>query len=97
PGPLRRLEHALFDRLVYRQLRTALGGRCEAAVSGGGPLGARLGHFFRGAGIPVYEGYGLTETTAAITVNTPQNTRVGTVGRPTDGHAVKIADDGELL
>ncbi|MFD6270686.1 AMP-dependent synthetase/ligase [Nocardia asteroides] len=96
-GPLRRLEHALFDRLVYRQLRTALGGRCEAAVSGGGPLGARLGHFFRGAGIPVYEGYGLTETTAAITVNTPQNTRVGTVGRPTDGHAVKIADDGELL
>ncbi|GAD86182.1 long-chain fatty acid--CoA ligase [Nocardia asteroides NBRC 15531] len=97
PGQLRRLEHALFDRLVYRQLRTALGGRCEAAVSGGGPLGARLGHFFRGAGIPVYEGYGLTETTAAITVNTPQNTRVGTVGRPTDGHAVKIADDGELL
>ncbi|MEU5406945.1 AMP-dependent synthetase/ligase [Nocardia asteroides] len=97
PGPLRRLEHALFDRLVYRQLRTALGGRCEAAVSGGGPLGARLGHFYRGAGIPVYEGYGLTETTAAITVNTPKNTRVGTVGRPTDGHAVKIADDGELL
>ncbi|MEU3011928.1 AMP-dependent synthetase/ligase [Nocardia asteroides] len=97
PGPLRKLEHALFDRLVYRQLRTALGGRCEAAVSGGGPLGARLGHFFRGAGIPVYEGYGLTETTAAITVNTPQNTRVGTVGRPTDGHGVKIADDGELL
>ncbi|MFI5497831.1 AMP-dependent synthetase/ligase [Nocardia asteroides] len=96
-GPLRKLEHALFDRLVYRQLRTALGGRCEAAVSGGGPLGARLGHFFRGAGIPIYEGYGLTETTAAITVNTPKNTRVGTVGRPTDGHGVKIADDGELL
>ncbi|MEV6061242.1 long-chain fatty acid--CoA ligase [Nocardia asteroides] len=97
PGPLRKLEHALFDRLVYRQLRTALGGRCEAAVSGGGPLGARLGHFFRGAGIPIYEGYGLTETTAAITVNTPKNTRVGTVGRPTDSHGVKIADDGELL
>ncbi|MFI8974715.1 AMP-dependent synthetase/ligase [Nocardia asteroides] len=97
PGPLRKLEHALFDRLVYRQLRTALGGRCQAAVSGGGPLGARLGHFFRGAGIPIYEGYGLTETTAAITVNTPKNTRVGTVGRPTDGHGVKIADDGELL
>ncbi|MEV0062369.1 long-chain fatty acid--CoA ligase [Nocardia sp. NPDC050718] len=97
PGLLLRLEHALFDRLVYRQLRGALGGRCGAAVSGGGPLGARLGHFFRGAGIPIYEGYGLTETTAAITVNTPQHTRVGTVGRPTDGHAIKIADDGELL
>ncbi|MET9211246.1 MULTISPECIES: AMP-dependent synthetase/ligase [unclassified Nocardia] len=97
PGLLLKLEHALFDKLVYRQLRGALGGRCGAAVSGGGPLGARLGHFFRGAGIPIYEGYGLTETTAAITVNTPQHTRVGTVGRPTDGHAIKIADDGELL
>ncbi|MBW0273938.1 long-chain fatty acid--CoA ligase [Nocardia sp. MH4] len=97
PGLLRKLEHALFDKLVYRQLRGALGGRCGAAVSGGGPLGARLGHFFRGVGIPIYEGYGLTETTAAITVNTPRNTRVGTVGRPTDGHGIKIADDGELL
>lgn len=97
PGLALRLRHALFDKLVYGKLRLALGGRCEAAVSGGGPLGAHLGHFFRGAGIPVYEGYGLTETTAAITVNTPAHTRVGTVGRPTDGHAVKIADDGELL
>ncbi|MEV0074998.1 long-chain fatty acid--CoA ligase [Nocardia neocaledoniensis] len=97
PGLLRRLEHALFDKLVYGQLRAALGGRCTAAVSGGGPLGARLGHFFRGVGVPIYEGYGLTETTAAITVNTPGNTRVGTVGRPTEGHAVRIADDGELL
>ncbi len=97
PGLLRRLEHALFDKLVYDQLRAALGGRCTAAVSGGGPLGARLGHFFRGVGVPIYEGYGLTETTAAITVNTPGNTRVGTVGRPTEGHAIRIADDGELL
>ncbi|MFE3542704.1 AMP-dependent synthetase/ligase [Nocardia sp. NPDC059177] len=97
PGILRKLEHALFDKLVYRRLRMALGGQCAAAVSGGGPLGARLGHFFRGAGVPVYEGYGLTETTAAITVNTPRNTRVGTVGRPTDGHGITIADDGELL
>ncbi|MGS2811126.1 AMP-dependent synthetase/ligase [Nocardia sp. MW-W600-9] len=97
PGLLRKLEHTLFDKLVYRQLRGALGGRCGAAVSGGGPLGARLGHFFRGVGIPIYEGYGLTETTAAITVNTPRDTRVGTVGRPTDGHGIKIADDGELL
>ncbi|WP_280344010.1 AMP-dependent synthetase/ligase [Nocardia neocaledoniensis] len=97
PGLLRRLEHAVFDRLVYRQLRAALGGQCTAAVSGGGPLGARLGHYFRGVGVPIYEGYGLTETTAAITVNTPGNTRVGTVGRPTEGHGIRIADDGELV
>ncbi|MFE1591225.1 AMP-dependent synthetase/ligase [Nocardia sp. NPDC058705] len=97
PGVLLRLKHTLFDKLVYRKLRLALGGQCGAAVSGGGPLGARLGHFFRGVGIPIYEGYGLTETTAAITVNTPANTRVGTVGRPTEGHGVKIAADGELL
>ncbi|WKG12621.1 long-chain fatty acid--CoA ligase [Nocardia sp. PE-7] len=97
PGLALRLRHTVFDILVYRKLRQALGGRCEAAVSGGGPLGARPGHFFRGAGIPIYEGYGLTETTAAITVNTPADTRVGTVGRPIEGHAVKIAADGELL
>ncbi|WP_278262324.1 long-chain fatty acid--CoA ligase [Nocardia sp. AG03] len=97
PGLLLRARHALFDRLVYRTLRAALGGRCTAAVSGGGPLDAELAHFFRGIGLTVHEGYGLTETTAAVTVNTPGDTRVGTVGRPTDGHAVKIADDGELL
>ncbi|MGW4633860.1 AMP-dependent synthetase/ligase [Nocardia sp. NPDC004415] len=97
PGLLLRARHALFDRLVYRTLRTALGGRCTAAVSGGGPLGTDLAHFFRGIGITIHEGYGLTETTAAVTVNTPGHTRIGTVGRPTDGHAVAIADDGELL
>ncbi|MDO3646409.1 AMP-dependent synthetase/ligase [Nocardia mangyaensis] len=97
PGIVLKLKHALFDTLVYRTLRAALGGQCSAAVSGGGPLGARLGHFFRGIGVTIYEGYGLTETTAAITVNTPTNTRVGTVGRPIEGHAVKIAADGELL
>ncbi|MFF0816265.1 AMP-dependent synthetase/ligase [Rhodococcus sp. NPDC003318] len=97
PGLLLRVEHAVFDRLVYSKLRAALGGRCERAVSGGGPLGARLGHFFRGVGVPIHEGYGLTETTAAITVNTTTHQRVGSVGRPLDGHAVRIADDGELL
>ncbi|MFF2083401.1 AMP-dependent synthetase/ligase [Nocardia sp. NPDC058176] len=97
PGIVLKAKHALFDKLVYRTLRAALGGQCSAAVSGGGPLGARLGHFFRGIGITIYEGYGLTETTAAITVNTPTGTRVGTVGRPIEGHAIKIADDGELL
>ncbi|MFI6866887.1 AMP-dependent synthetase/ligase [Nocardia sp. NPDC050406] len=92
-----RLRHALFDRLVYAKLRAALGGRCVGAVSGGGPLGARLGHFFHGIGLPVYEGYGLTETSAAITLNNESGLRIGSVGRPLEGHAVRIAEDGELL
>ncbi|WP_280421335.1 AMP-dependent synthetase/ligase [Nocardia carnea] len=97
PGLRLQAQRALFDKLVYGKLRAALGGNCQAAVSGGGPLGARLGHFFRGIGVTIYEGYGLTETTAAITVNTPEHIRVGSVGRPIEGHAAKIADDGELL
>ena len=96
-GLLLRAKHALFDKLVYSKLRTALGGVCELAISGGAPLGARLGHVFSGVGIPVYEGYGLTETTAAIAVNTPGEVKVGTVGRPIPGNAVRIADDGEIL
>ncbi|WP_132991581.1 AMP-dependent synthetase/ligase [Gordonia zhaorongruii] len=97
PGLILRGKHALFDKLVYSKLRGALGDRCELAISGGGPLGSRLGHFFSGVGIPVYEGYGLTETTAAVSVNTPGNVRVGTVGRPLAGNGVRIADDGEVL
>ena len=77
--------------------RSALGGECDRAVSGGAALGARLGHFFRGIGVPVYEGYGLTETSAAISVNTTRAQKVGTVGKPIDGHAAKIGEDGELL
>jgi long-chain acyl-CoA synthetase len=98
-GPSLRLraERALFDRLVYGKLRAALGGRVRWAVSGGAPLGARLGHFFRGAGVTVLEGYGLTETTAAATVNTRAGQRVGTVGRPLPGFEVRVADDGEVL
>ncbi|MEV5002943.1 AMP-dependent synthetase/ligase [Nocardioides sp. LML1-1-1.1] len=92
-----RAQHALFSRLVYGKLRTALGGRCEFAVSGGAPLGDRLGHFYRGIGVTVLEGYGLTETTAALTVNLPDAQKVGSVGRPIPGTAVRIADDGELL
>lgn len=92
-----KLKHAVFDRLVYSKLRAALGGRCVAAISGGAPLGERLGHFFRGAGVTIYEGYGLTETTAGVCVNTPEHLRVGTVGRPVGGCAARIADDGELL
>jgi long-chain acyl-CoA synthetase len=92
-----RARHALFSRLVYGKLREALGGQCAYAVSGGAPLGERLGHFFRGIGVTVLEGYGLTETTAALTVNLPDAQRVGTVGRPLGGTAVRVADDGELL
>ncbi|ROR90456.1 AMP-dependent synthetase/ligase [Nocardioides aurantiacus] len=92
-----RLRHRLFDRLVYGRLREALGGRCAYAVSGGAPLGERLGHFYRGIGVTVLEGYGLTETTAALTVNTPDAQKIGTVGRPLPGASVRVADDGELL
>ncbi|MFD4266473.1 AMP-dependent synthetase/ligase [Rhodococcus sp. NPDC058481] len=92
-----KLKHALFDKLVYGKLRAALGGECDRAVSGGAALGARLGHFFRGIGLPIYEGYGLTETSAAITVNTTDAQRIGSVGKPINGHAAKIAEDGELL
>ncbi len=96
PGLVLRAKHTLFDLLVYRKLRAALGGRCTGAISGGAPLGARLNHFFRGAGFTIYEGYGLTETTAACTVNTPEHNRIGTVGRPLPGVAIRIADDGEI-
>ncbi|CAM2969194.1 AMP-dependent synthetase/ligase [Saccharomonospora xinjiangensis] len=92
-----RLKHAVFDKLVYSKLRAALGGRCIAAVSGGAPLGARLAHFFRGIGVPVFEGYGLTETSAAANVNTVEAFKVGTVGRPVAGTSVRIAEDGEVL
>jgi long-chain acyl-CoA synthetase len=96
--PLRvRAQHAVFDRLVYGRLRAALGGRCEHAVSGGAPLGDKLGHFYRGIGLTVLEGYGLTETTAALTLNVPDALKIGTVGRPLPGTAVRVADDGELL
>jgi long-chain acyl-CoA synthetase len=91
-----RTQHAVFDRLVYSKLRTALGGNCEFAISGGAPLGDRLGHFYRGIGVNILEGYGLTETTAATTVNTRSGTRIGTVGRPLPGFEVRIADDGVI-
>jgi long-chain acyl-CoA synthetase len=96
--PLRlRARHAVYSRLVYRRLREALGGSCRYAVSGGAPLGERLGHVFRGVGVPVLEGYGLTESTGALTVNVPEAHKVGTVGRPLPGVTVRVADDGELL
>ncbi len=97
PGFGLRAQHATFDRLVYGKLRTALGGRAQYAISGGAALSERLGHFFRGVGVTVLEGYGLTETTGAVTVNRPDRTKIGTVGMPLPGVAIKIADDGEIL
>ncbi|MGC4959954.1 AMP-dependent synthetase/ligase [Gordonia sp. DT101] len=96
-GLVLKAKHAVFDKLVYGKLRAALGGECELAISGGAPLGPRLGHFFSGVGIPVYEGYGLTETTAAFSVNTPGEVRVGTVGKPLAGNSVRVAEDGEVM
>jgi long-chain acyl-CoA synthetase len=97
PSLLVRGQHAAFSRLVYGKLREALGGRCEFAVSGGAPLGERLGHFYRGIGLTVLEGYGLTESTGALTVNLPDAIKIGTVGRPLPGTSVQVAEDGELL
>ncbi|WP_131737668.1 AMP-dependent synthetase/ligase [Actinomadura roseirufa] len=97
PGIGLRLRHRVFDALVYRKLRAAVGGRVRFAVSGGAALGERLGHFFRGAGITILEGYGLTETTAPATVNRPTAIKIGTVGRPIPGVDLRIAEDGEVL
>ena len=96
-SPILKLKHGLFDKLVYSKIRAGMGGRVEAAISGGAPLGARLGHFYRGAGVSVLEGYGLTETTAGATLNLIGAQRVGSVGRPIPGTSVKIAEDGEVL
>jgi long-chain acyl-CoA synthetase len=97
PGPGLTARHAVFDRLVYGRLRHAVGGRVRFAVSGGAALGERLGHFFRGVGITILEGYGMTEVTAAATVNRPSRNKIGTVGLPIPGASIKIADDGEVL
>ena len=96
-SPLLTLKHGLFDKLVYSKIRAGMGGRVEAAISGGAPLGVRLGHFYRGAGVTIFEGYGLTETTAGATLNLTGAHRVGSVGRPIPGTSIKIAEDGEVL
>ncbi|OLO68291.1 long-chain fatty acid--CoA ligase [Actinomyces oris] len=98
-GPSRRLkaQRAAFDKLVFSTLRSVLGGQVTHVISGGGPLGERLGHFFRGAGVTVLEGYGLTETMGPCSVNLPRATRIGTVGTPLPGCALRLDDDGEIL
>ncbi|WP_326604370.1 AMP-dependent synthetase/ligase [Streptomyces sp. NBC_01800] len=97
PGWGLRAARALYDPLVYRRIRAALGGHVRYAICGGSPLGRRLAAFYAGAGIEIFEGYGLTETTAAATVTPPLKPRLGTVGWPLPGTAVRIADDGEVL
>ena len=97
PSVALRVRHRVFDRLVYSKLRTLMGGRVEYAVSGGAPMGEHLAHFFRGVGLVVLEGYGLTETTAPLTVNRPSRIKVGTVGPPLPGTDIAIAEDGEIL
>ncbi|GGJ32718.1 AMP-dependent synthetase/ligase [Streptomyces brasiliensis] len=98
PGPSAglRMQHQLFDKLVYNKVRAAMGGRIRNAMSGGSGMDRRLGLFFAGAGVPIYEGYGLTETTAAATANPPERTRYGSVGQAIPGVTVHIADDGEI-
>jgi long-chain acyl-CoA synthetase len=95
-GMLLRLRHAVFGRLVYARLRAALGGQAAWAISGGAPLNQELGHFLRGAGITIMEGWGLTETTGPVTMNRPEVQRIGSVGLPLPGCAVRIAPDGEV-
>lgn len=98
PGPSAglRMQHQLFDKLVYSKVRAAMGGRIRNAMSGGSGMDRRLGLFFAGAGVQIYEGYGLTESTAAATANPPERTRFGTVGQAIPGTTVHIADDGEV-
>ncbi|MFR9676704.1 AMP-dependent synthetase/ligase [Streptomyces sp. TR06-5] len=97
PSLALRLRHKLFDRLVYRKLRAVLGGRATHAISGGAALGERLGHFYRGIGFTVLEGYGLTESCAATAFNPSDRQKIGTVGQPLPGSVVRIADDGEVM
>ncbi|WP_420113918.1 AMP-dependent synthetase/ligase [Pseudactinotalea sp.] len=97
PGFALKLQHKVADKLVLHKIRDALGGQAAFAISGGAPLGERLGHFFRGVGLTVLEGYGLTETTAPLSVNVPAKAKIGTVGPPLPGTSIKIGADGEIL
>ncbi|PRY62150.1 AMP-dependent synthetase/ligase [Glycomyces artemisiae] len=96
PGLGLKLRHKLWDLLVYKKIRAAVGGECNSAVSGGAALGPELGHFFRGVGITIFEGYGLTETSPVLSLNLETAIKVGSIGRPTPGTALRVADDGEL-
>ncbi|MBH0120437.1 long-chain fatty acid--CoA ligase [Rhodococcus sp. CX] len=96
PSLALKAKHAMADKLVYSKLRAAMGNDCWYAISGGGALSPKLGHFFRGVGVPIYEGYGLTESTAAHSVNMPGAQKIGSVGQPLGGNSTRIAEDGEI-
>lgn len=97
PTTAQKLRLKLYDKLLFGKIKAAMGEAVQYTISGGSAMSSDLGHFFRGLGVTVYEGYGLTESTAAITVNNPNDQVIGTVGRPVGGCAVKIGDDGEIL
>ena len=98
-GPSRALKirRQVFYQLILSRLTNLLGGNAKYIISGGGPLSVRLGHFFRGIGVTVCEGYGLTETLGPATVNVPARAKIGSVGQPVPGIAVRISDEGEVL
>ena len=96
PSMLLKLKRAVFDKLVYSKIREALGGKMEYGISGGSALGVPLGHFYRGAGLPVYEGYGLTETSSAAALSFGDDRKIGSVGKPMMGYTAKISDEGEI-
>ena len=97
PGGLLKLQHALADRLVFSKVKDQFGGRIRFMISGGAPLPKEIAEFFHACDILLCEGYGLTESSAASTVNTPDDYVFGTVGKPLPGCEVQIADDGEIL
>lgn len=97
PGALLKAKRAVFDKLVYGKVRAAMGGSLQYCISGGSALNPELMHFFRGIGVRIYEGYGMTETTAAIAVNFEPDNIIGTVGKPVGGNTVRIGEDGEIL
>lgn len=96
PGVGLKVRRAIFDKLVYSKLREVLGGNLLYCISGGSALNPELMHFFRGVGVIIYEGYGLTESTAAVAVNNDQDNIIGTVGKPVGGNTARIAEDGEV-
>ena len=96
PSRVQKAKRAVYDKVVYGKIKEAMGGSVWYGITGGSAMSADLSHFFRGMGVPIYEGYGLTETCAAACVNNAHANKIGTVGRPVNGYSVRINDDGEI-